>query len=192
MCSQRAEEYQMKIYTKTGDEGQTGLWGGQRVSKDSVRVNAYGTVDELNAMLGVVRAHGMDVDLDKLLIRIQNELFVLGSDLATPGEADNIPRVKGEYAAQMEQEIDRFENELEPLRQFILPGGTLQAAYLHLSRTVCRRAERSVVTLASIEGEPLNHEIVTYLNRLSDLLFVLGRVANARAMTSDVPWTKPA
>jgi cob(I)alamin adenosyltransferase len=181
----------MKIYTKTGDEGQTGLWGGQRVSKDSVRVNAYGTVDELNAMLGVVRSHGMDTDLDKLLIRIQNELFVLGSDLATPGEADNIPRVKAEYAVQMEQEIDQFENELEPLRQFILPGGTLQAAYLHLSRTICRRAERNVVTLASIEGEPFNQHIVTYLNRLSDLLFVLGRVANARAMTSDVPWTKP-
>jgi cob(I)alamin adenosyltransferase len=182
----------MKIYTKTGDEGQTGLWGGQRVSKDSVRVSAYGTVDELNAMLGVVRSHGMDTDLDKLLIRVQNELFVLGSDLATPGEAENIPRVKAEYVTQMEQEIDQFETELEPLRQFILPGGTLQAAYLHLSRTVCRRAERNVVTLASIEGEPLNQHIVTYLNRLSDLLFVLGRVANTRAMTSDVPWTKPA
>lgn len=182
----------MKIYTKQGDKGQTGLWGGERVGKNSLRVSAYGEVDELNAVLGVARASGMDAELDGKLARVQSELFVLGSDLATPGESDRIPRVKTAYIEQFEQEIDQFETELEPLRQFILPGGTLAAAYIHLARTVCRRAERAVVTLANQPDEPLNEAVLPYLNRLSDWLFVLGRVINARAGVPDVPWQNPA
>jgi cob(I)alamin adenosyltransferase len=181
----------MKIYTKQGDKGQTGLWGGERVGKNSARVSAYGTVDELNALLGVVRAHSIDMDLDNYLARVQNELFVLGSDLATPADSDRIPRVKADFITQLEQEIDQLEQELEPLRQFILPGGALGAAYIHLARTVCRRAERSVVTLAETPDEPLNPEVLPYLNRLSDWLFVVARVVNARACRSDVAWKNP-
>ncbi len=181
----------MKIYTKTGDTGQTGLFGGGRVSKDSLRVHAYGSVDELNAVLGVARAIGMDATLDTLLARIQDELFVLGADLATPGEAKYIPRVDSDYVTRLEQEIDQFEAELEPLKQFILPGGTPAAAQLHLARTVCRRAERQVVSLQATE-EALNSITLLYLNRLSDWLFVLARLANARAGVADVPWHNPA
>lgn len=180
----------MKIYTRQGDQGQTGLWGGQRVSKDSMRVSSYGTVDELNAHIGIARASGLDAALDAQFDRIQNELFVLGADLATPGESDRIPRIKAAYIALLEQEIDQFEGELQPLRQFILPGGTLAAAYLHLSRTVCRRAERCVVSLVAT-GEPVNEQILPYLNRLSDWLFVAARVANARAGVRDVAWQVP-
>lgn len=128
----------MKIYTKTGDKGQTGLFGGGRVSKDSLRVSAYGEVDELNAVLGVVRTLNSDAELDEKFARVQSELFVLGADLATPGEAKYIPRMDTAPITVMEQEIDQFETELEPLKQFILPGGTPAAAQLHLARTVCR------------------------------------------------------
>ncbi|NJO07203.1 MAG: cob(I)yrinic acid a,c-diamide adenosyltransferase, partial [Chloroflexaceae bacterium] len=155
----------MKIYTKTGDAGQTGLWGGQRVRKDVARVQAYGNVDELNAVLGVARAAGLPGNLDDSIIRIQNELFVVGADLASPGDSDRIPRVLPDYVTTLEQEIDQFESELEPLRQFILPGGTAAAAHLHLARTVCRRVERSIVTLAT--EEPINATIEPYMNRLS-------------------------
>lgn len=179
----------MKIYTKTGDQGETGLFGGGRVSKDSLRVNAYGEVDELNAVLGVARAIGLDTRLDALLARIQAELFVVGADLATPGEAKYIPRMNAERVALLEQEIDQFEQELEPLKQFILPGGALVAAQLHLARTVCRRAERGVVTLAAHEA--VNPHVLVYLNRLSDWLFTLARVANARTGVPDVPWNNP-
>jgi cob(I)alamin adenosyltransferase len=182
----------MKIYTKTGDDGETGLWGGQRVRKDALRVRAYGDVDELNATLGILRSVGPSSDIDQRLARIQSELFVLGSDLATPGEAENIPRIKEEYTTTLEQEIDTFEAELPPLKQFILPGGTQAAAYAHLARTVCRRAEREVVMLADSEGEPINAVVLPYLNRLSDWLFVLGRLINARAGVSDVPWQSPS
>ncbi len=182
----------MKVYTKTGDEGKTGLFGGGRVSKDALRVTAYGNVDELNALLGVARSIGIDPEFDRLLERIQNELFVLGSDLATPGESDYIPRMKHDYITALEQEIDQFEESLDPLRQFILPGGTLAAAYIHLARTVCRRAERTVVTLAQQAGEIINPVVLPYLNRLSDWLFVAGRAINARAGVQDVPWQNPA
>lgn len=178
----------MKIYTRTGDSGQTGLWGGQRVDKNSVRVAAYGEVDELNAILGVVRAAGIEPSLDSLLQRVQNELFVLGADLATPGESSRIDRLSEDTIAQLEQDIDGFETELEPLRQFILPGGTLAAAQLHLARTVCRRAERNVVALA--QSEHVNLVTLSYLNRLSDWFFVLARVVNARAGIQDVPWVQ--
>lgn len=179
----------MKIYTRTGDAGQTGLWGGHRVPKDALRVQAYGAVDEANAALGVARACGVDAELDRILAQVQDYLFVVGADLATPGAAASIPRVEERDAAALEDLIDGLERELEPLRQFILPGGSLAAAHLHLARTVCRRAERWAVALA--REEPINTHVLTYLNRLSDLLFVLARSANARAGVTDVPWNSP-
>src|SRR5215212_9537234 len=180
----------MKIYTKTGDAGETGLWGGLRIAKDAARVQAYGTVDECNAALGVARASGVDVGLDAILARIQDQLFVVGADLATPGEAASIPRIGTEEIAFLEQSIDALEEQLEPLKQFILPGGTPAAAQLHLARTICRRAERGVVGLARQEAA-LSAHIGVYLNRLSDCLFVLARAANARAGVADVPWNSP-
>ena len=183
----------MKIYTKTGDSGETGLWGGLRVSKDSLRVHAYGTVDECNAAIGVARAAlgaaQQIAELDAALAHIQDQLFVVGADLATPGAAASIPRVGPGEIAFLEQTIDALEGELEPLRQFILPGGTLVAAQLHLARTICRRAERCVVSLA--QAEPVGEHVGVYLNRLSDCLFVLARAANARAGMPDVPWRSP-
>lgn len=180
----------MKIYTKTGDDGTTGLWGGLRVSKDSVRVQAYGTVDECNAILGLVRAAGLSAGLDAVIARIQSELFVVGADLATPGEAAMIPRIAEADVTQLEQDIDALEAELEPLRQFILPGGNPAAAHLHQARTVCRRAERWVVSLAHLE--PINPQVLHYLNRLADLLFVAARAANHQAGVPDIPWVNPA
>jgi cob(I)alamin adenosyltransferase len=179
----------MKIYTKTGDDGETGLFGGPRVRKNSPRIEAYGTVDELNAVVGMVRTHGLPADLDELLARIQNELFDLGAQLATPDPAKfGIAGATEAHIAGLERAIDAFETELEPLRQFILPGGTPAAAGMHLARTVCRRAERCVVTLT--ETETISPTAVIYLNRLSDLLFVLARAANRRAGVGDVPWKK--
>jgi cob(I)alamin adenosyltransferase len=179
----------MKIYTRTGDDGTTGLWGGLRVPKDALRVQAYGTVDECNAAIGVARAAGLEPVLDQLLAEIQDTLFVVGSDLATPGEAATIPRISAEQAAQLEEAIDELEAGLEPLRQFILPGGSPGAAHLHLARTICRRAERWVISL--VREEEINPQVPIYLNRLSDLLFVAARAANARAGVSDVPWKSP-
>jgi len=179
----------MKIYTKTGDSGETGLLGGTRVRKDAVRIAAYGTVDELNTVLGVVRAESLPDELDAVLRRIQNELFELGAQLATPQPGE--PRATGITEAEIrwqEETIDRLESRLEPLHQFILPAGCRSAALLHLARCTCRRAEREVVTLAS--QEPLSPHLVPYLNRLSDLLFVLARRANALAGVADVPWEK--
>jgi cob(I)alamin adenosyltransferase len=132
----------MKIYTKTGDNGTTGLWGGLRVAKDGLRLHAYGTVDECNSVLGIARASGLDARLDEIVAHIQGQLFVVGADLATPGEAANIPRVSAEDVVALEGFIDDLEAELEPLKAFILPGGSMAAAQLHLARTVCRRAER--------------------------------------------------
>jgi cob(I)alamin adenosyltransferase len=179
----------MKIYTKTGDGGETGLFGGQRVPKDALRVHAYGTVDECNAALGLARAAGLDPALDELLAQVQAQLFVVGADLATPGESAHIPRVGEAEVAFLERAIDELGEALEPLRQFILPGGTAGAAQLHLARTVCRRAERWVVSLA--QAEPINGQALIYLNRLSDFLFVVARAANARAGVPDVPWVSP-
>jgi cob(I)alamin adenosyltransferase len=180
----------MKIYTKTGDAGQTGLWGGQRVNKDSLRVHAYGTADECNAAIGVARASGIDAGLGELLNEVQNQLFVVGADLATPGDGGaNIPRVGAGEIGFLEAQIDALEASLEPLKQFILPGGTAAAAHLHLARTICRRAERWAVSLA--HEEPISADVLTYLNRLSDFLFVIARAANARAGTADVPWASP-
>ncbi|HEX3658850.1 MAG TPA: cob(I)yrinic acid a,c-diamide adenosyltransferase [Pirellulales bacterium] len=179
----------MKIYTKTGDDGQTGLFGGPRVAKDAPRIEAYGTVDELNAVLGIARCAQLPADVDALLARVQHELFDLGAELATPDPAKFNMRGLGAAQIQtLEQAIDTFEAELAPLKQFILPGGTLGAAQLHLARTVCRRAERRIVALAAVE--PIASELVVYLNRLGDLLFVLARLANARAGQQDVLWQK--
>lgn len=179
----------MKIYTKTGDAGETGLFGGGRVSKDDERVDAYGEVDELNATLGLARSLSMPADLDALLQRIQDQLFTVGSVLATPlgtKAAAHIPQIKPEWVETMEKAIDAFETELSPMTHFILPGGSQASSALHLARTVCRRAERRVVPLLR-EGKA-SGEVGVFLNRLSDLLFVMARVANHRAGVPDVKW----
>jgi cob(I)alamin adenosyltransferase len=180
----------MKIYTKTGDAGETGLYGGSRVRKDHPRIEAYGAVDELNSVLGLARAESLPSEVDALLARLQNGLFDVGAELATiEPEKHGVALVAAEQIAALEQAIDRHELTLAPLKQFILPGGTRAAACLHLARTVCRRAERRTLTLAS--SHDVRRELLVYLNRLSDLLFVLARVANASAGQADVPWQKP-
>ncbi len=181
----------MKIYTKTGDEGDTGLFGGGRVGKDDPRVEAYGAVDELNAMLGLARSIEMMPRVDEVLVPVQRDLFAIGALLATPDlvkmrEQLAKARVDATRIEELERAIDAGESELEPLMAFILPGGTPKAAALHAARTVCRRAERRVVTLRrDVEIPQL---VVVYLNRLSDLLFVLARVANRRAGAGEVTW----
>jgi cob(I)alamin adenosyltransferase len=181
----------MKIYTRTGDAGDTGLFGGGRVGKDHPRVEAYGDVDELNAALGLARSIELMPRIDEVLVPIQRDLFGIGALLATPDHAkmaDQLRKARIDEAriAQLEQAIDDGERELEPLTAFIVPGGTPKAAALHVARTVCRRAERRVVRLQQdIALPPL---VVIYLNRLSDLLFVLARVANRRAGAGEVTW----
>lgn len=181
----------MKIYTKTGDHGETGLFGGPRVAKDAPRIEAYGTMDELNAVLGAVRAFGLAAEFDAPLARVQHQLFNLGAGLASPDATkSNLPGVSDEDVLALEREIDAWETTLPPLRQFILPGGALAAAQLHVARTVCRRAERRVVTLAAQAGEQVDPRAIIYLNRLSDWLFVLAREVNQRAGIPDTPWQK--
>lgn len=181
----------MRIYTRTGDEGNTGLFGGGRVPKDDPRVEAYGAVDELNSFIGMARAIALLPRIDEVLAPIQRDLFGLGAILATPNLAKmheqlEKARIDAERIAQLERAIDAGEEELEPLTAFILPGGTPKAAALHVARTVCRRAERRVVSLQqTVELPPL---VTIYLNRLSDLLFVLARVANRRAGAGEVTW----
>ena len=179
----------MKIYTKTGDEGETSLFDNTRVSKADPRVDAYGEVDELNAALGAAVAAGTDDDIAESLTTIQRELFALGARLADPASriAGRVTKaaVTAADVERLEQTIDRLERELPPLSRFILPGGCPTGALLHLGRTVCRRAERRVVALGSAAVEPL---VVVYLNRLSDLLFVMARVANHRASVAEVEW----
>ncbi len=179
----------MKIYTKTGDAGETGLYRGGRVRKDHWRIEAYGTVDELNAVLGMVRAESLPAEVDALLARVQNELFDVGAELATSqSRPEDVPSIDARAVADLEAAIDRHELTLTPLKQFILPGGASAAAGLHLARTVCRRAERRVISLAAAES--VRGDLIVYLNRLSDLLFVLARVVNAAADQADVPWEK--
>ena len=181
----------MKIYTKTGDAGQTGLFGGGRVSKDDPRVEAYGDVDELNAQLGVARAVEVMPRIDEVLVPIQRDLFSIGALLATPDLEkmhDHLAKaqIDDRRILGLEQEIDSCDRELEPLRAFIVPGGSPKAAALHVARTVCRRAERRVIHLQhSVEIPAI---VVVYLNRLSDLLFTLARVANARSGAGEVTW----
>jgi len=181
----------MKIYTKTGDAGSTGLFGGGRVPKDDIRVEAYGDVDELNAVIGMARSVESMPRIDEVLVPIQRDLFAIGALLATP-DRDKMSlhlqkaRIDDGRIEELERAIDDGEAELEPLRSFIIPGGTAKAAALHVARTVCRRAERHVVRLQhDVELPPL---AIIYLNRLSDLLFTLARVANRRAGAGEVTW----
>ena len=181
--------YLSRIYTKSGDGGETGLGDGRRVPQDHPRVTAYGSVDELNALLGLLVSSHPDAPETELLRGVQNDLFDLGADLCLPHPADEAPgaklRVRPEQAARIETAIDRLNAGLTPLTSFILPGGAPTAAWCHVARTVCRRAERDVVTLA--RQEAINPEVVVYLNRLSDLLFVLARVYNNHGK-DDVLW----
>jgi cob(I)alamin adenosyltransferase len=176
-----------RIYTRGGDAGETSLGDGKRVPKQSLRVEAYGTVDEANAAIGLARLHTTG-DADAMLARIQNDLFDLGADLCTPEDgrkAEGALRILAPQVTRLEQEIDRLNDELQPLDSFVLPGGTPAAAYLHLARTIVRRAERLTAALAG--AEPVNAEALKYLNRLSDHLFVLSRHVNDRGGT-DVLW----
>ncbi|HSO41147.1 MAG TPA: cob(I)yrinic acid a,c-diamide adenosyltransferase [Labilithrix sp.] len=182
----------MTIYTKTGDDGTTGLFGGARVKKASSRVEAYGTVDELNATLGVARATKLDPFAEGVLAQVQVDLFTLGAELAcVPGKEEKLSMrlVDEGDAARLEHAIDDAEKELPPLTSFVLPGGSAQAAALHFSRTVCRRAERAVL---AVDDSVPRTEVVIYLNRLSDLLFTLARHANLKANVADVPWAPRA
>jgi len=180
----------MKIYTRTGDEGTTGLFGGGRVAKTHPRVEAYGDVDELNAAIGLARAIEPMPRIDEVLVPLQRDLFAIGALLATP-DRDKMKRqlekasIDERRVTEMELAIDDGDRELEPLKAFIIPGGSAKAAALHVARTVCRRAERRVIALANEEIPPI---VVIYLNRMSDLLFTLARVANRRAGTGEVTW----
>ena len=186
----------MKIYTRRGDAGKTDLFGGERVGKDALRVAAYGDVDELNATVGVAIAAGSDPALAAELATIQSALFDLGASLATPDPAHrrkaSIAGIEDADITALEALIDRLEAGLSPLATFILPGGTPAAAAFHVARTVCRRAERAVVRLAATPGESVEENATRYLNRLSDLLFVIARHENARAGVKDVAWGKRA
>jgi cob(I)alamin adenosyltransferase len=178
-----------RIYTRGGDAGETGLIGGARVPKDDPRVEAYGAIDELNAHLGQARTVVRDRDLEELFDRLQSRLFDLGAELATPkGTQKGASAITAAEVKVLEGVIDLYQETLAPLREFILPVGNELATALHVARTVCRRAERRAVSLH--RKDPVNPEILRYLNRLSDLLFVLARVANARAMVPDVPWKR--
>jgi cob(I)alamin adenosyltransferase len=181
----------MKIYTRSGDEGNTGLFGGGRVLKDDPRVEAYGDVDELNAFIGAARAVEVMPRIDEVLVTIQRDLFSIGALLATP-DRDKMEqhltkaRIDDDRIRQLEHAIDECDRELEPLKSFIIPGGSEKAAALHVARTVCRRAERRVIHLQrDVEIPPL---VVIYLNRLSDVLFTLARLANHRAGAGEVTW----
>jgi cob(I)alamin adenosyltransferase len=184
-----------KIYTRTGDKGTTALGSGERVRKDSLRVSAYGTVDETNAAVGMARVHiaggNHPIDVDAILGRIQNDLFDLGADLCLPDRGKPLPyeplRVVPQQVERLEHEIDEMNAALKPLRSFVLPGGSAGAAALHVARTVCRRAERLLVELAAERDEPVSEAAIRYLNRLSDLLFVASRYVNDQG-DRDVLW----
>lgn len=182
-----------KIYTRTGDQGTTGLGTGERVSKYDLRIAAYGTVDEANSCIGVVRVHMTDAysDVDAMLLRIQNDMFDLGADLCVPDRGEKLEyeplRITAAQVKRLEDEIDLLNAELAPLKSFILPGGSAAAAHLHVARTVSRRAERIMVQLAALPGEPVSEAALQYINRLSDFLFVAGRYVNERGQ-HDVLW----
>jgi len=177
----------MKIYTKKGDQGQTSLFGGTKVMKNEARIEAYGTVDELNSVIGVVLTHPLTEVGEKILQDIQHQLFILGADLATQQtKKAKIERIGNSEIEQLENWIDQLDKKLQPLMNFILPGGTHAGASLHMARTVCRRAERKTVTLK--QEEPISDECIIYLNRLSDLLFVMARYENSEAKIEETPW----
>jgi len=181
-----------KIYTRTGDDGTTGLGSGERRKKYDLRVAAYGTLDEANAAIGIARLHtANDVTFDAALSRIQNDLFDVGADLCTPGKGRGPDgarlTVTQAQVDWLESEIDRLNDELAPLKSFVLPGGSAAAAYLHLARTICRRAERLIAELKDRPNESVSDEVLKYVNRLSDFLFVAGRYANGKGL-GDVFW----
>ncbi len=181
----------MKIYTRSGDGGETDLPGGGRVWKNSPRLDACGTIDELNAMLGLVRAEHLPEDIDRLLERLQNELFNAGGELAAVAPAKSpCPIISPRHVEAIEESIDQYEAELPPLKGFILPGGVRSAALLHVARTICRRAERNLVALVQTDKQAVSQSILAYINRLSDLLFVLARLFNAQSGKADVFWKK--
>jgi cob(I)alamin adenosyltransferase len=191
----------MKIYTKTGDSGTTGVFAGQRVAKDDTRINAYGTVDELNAFLGVIHAGLLmatsdfsvsDLSLASIVQQIQSDLFCIGAELATPDPDQHKMRMLSQKRIEnLEETIDVVDAELPKLSNFVLPGGSLLAAQLHFARTVCRRAEREVVSLAKLENVADYSLCLIYLNRLADLLFVLARLVNSRLGLSEAIWHRP-
>jgi cob(I)alamin adenosyltransferase len=182
----------VKIYTRKGDAGETGIWGGIRLGKDDLRVEAMGAVDETNAMIGVALADGLPDRLASLMRQTQSVLFTVGSDLMAPdraGPGGSLPRVTEADTERLERAIDELESELPALTNFIVPGGTMAAAHLHLARTVCRRAERQVTRLAR-RGDPVSSAVQAYLNRLSDFLFVAARYLNHTAGAGDVVWSR--
>ena len=181
----------MKIYTKTGDKGDTGLIDGSRISKSDLRIIAYGEVDEANSHIGLIisniEKNSIFDDVKKILLDVQQDLFVLGAELANPNTLkDDNMLVKREMISTIEKYIDNFDSELAPISNFILPGGSIESSLLHICRTVVRRAETSAVALA--KEQIINQEILTYLNRISDLFFVLARVTNKRQKRNDIPW----
>jgi cob(I)alamin adenosyltransferase len=175
-----------KIYTKTGDDGTTGLIGGKRISKSSQRITTYGAIDELNSSIGIVLSSKLDNDIHDLLEKIQNDLFIVGADLANPDLKTSSNRITEDMVKFLEMHIDKFEDELPPITYFILPGGDSDAAQVHLARAISRRAETHIVQLS--EREAINKTCQIYINRLSDLLFVIARVINKRKMIKDVAW----
>ncbi|MFG0261724.1 MAG: cob(I)yrinic acid a,c-diamide adenosyltransferase [Novipirellula sp. JB048] len=183
----------MKIYTRTGDAGSTGLFGGPRVAKDDDRIEAYGTVDELNACIGMVRAGGVSAEVDAQLSEVQHALFSVGAELATPNPDEHGLRIiDTAQVKRLEDWIDAHEATLTPLTHFILPAGVTAAAQLHLARAICRRAERRVVTLVRRHEVSVSEALIVYLNRLSDFLFVLSRVANSQAQVDEDRWQRPS
>lgn len=181
----------MKIYTKTGDQGETGLFAGARVLKDDPRIEAYGTIDELNATLGLARCESLPVEVEQTVERVQSELFALGAELATPEpELHGMALASDEMITALERAIDNLEAGLPPLKHFILPAGTRAASLIHVARGVCRRAERRVVTLT--QSATISPRMVEYLNRLGDYLFVAARFINYEARAMETIWQKPA
>jgi cob(I)alamin adenosyltransferase len=184
----------MRIYTRTGDRGETSLFGGRRVPKDDLRIETCGTVDELNSVIGIVRSMKVSKALDTILQGVQNDLFILGADLAAPillsRTSSTIPRIDRGHVAAAEAIIDQIQPRLPPLKKFILPGGSQGSAHLHYARAVCRRAERRAVKLS--RREKVNPRVISYLNRLSDLLFILARFASRQGGVSEVRWIAPA
>jgi cob(I)alamin adenosyltransferase len=178
----------LKIYTKTGDNGTTGLIGNKRVKKSNPRIASYGMVDELNASIGIILSYKTGKDIRDLLTKIQNDLFVVGADLANPNLENKSNRVTSEMTFYLEKEIDRLEEKLSPITYFILPGGDLIASQVHLARAICRRAETNIVNLSEVDK--INNHCLIYMNRLSDLLFVIARTINKRKKISDVAWKK--
>lgn len=175
-----------RIYTRTGDKGETGLVGGKRISKDSLRVRAYGNVDELNSVLGLARAFSKDQEISSLLGGLQQGLFTVGADLASPTDNHQVPRITQDMIVSLERAIDKFQVELPPLTAFIIPSGGEQGALLHFARSVSRRAERSIVALSKTEN--VSENVGPYVNRLSDLLFVMARLVNHRSGQTEVEW----